>query len=77
MANKRASYVTAKNINKAQILMVHGATTTEISRIMDIPFNHATYLRTLVNKKGQTPVLKNLDTKSKVVTKTITRTKPL
>jgi len=69
MANKRASYVTTRNINKARVLLVHGATTNQISRIMDIPFNKACYLRTLVNNKAKVSPLKNLDTKSKVDTK--------
>ena len=69
MANKRASYVTTRNINKARVLLEHGATTNQISRIMNIGMGKATYLRTLVKNKEKVSALKNLETKSKVETK--------
>jgi len=69
MANKKASYVTTRNINKAQSLMQYGATTSQISRIMKIAPGQAMYLRTLVNNRTKVSELKNLNTKTKVETK--------
>lgn len=69
MANKKASYVTTRNINKVQSLMSMGISTTQISNVMSIPFNHASYLRTLVNNRTKASELKNLNTKTKVETK--------
>ena len=69
MANKKASYVTTRNINKVQSLMSMGISTTQISNVMCIPFNHASYLRTLVNNRTKASELKNLNTKTKVETK--------
>lgn len=63
MANKRASYVTTRNINKVQSLMSMGISTTQISNVMCIPFNHASYLRTLVNNKAKASTSKNVNVK--------------
>jgi|688.fasta_scaffold00850_2 hypothetical protein len=63
MANKRASYVTTRNINKVQSLMNMGMSTTQISNLMSIPFNHATYLRTLVNNKSKSSTSKDVNVK--------------
>ena len=63
MANKRASYVTTRNINKVKLLMRMGISTTQISNAMCIPFNHASYLRTLVNKKAKASISKNVNVK--------------
>ena len=77
MANKRASYVTTRTINKAELLMKYGATTNEISRIMNIEIGKAMYLRTLVRNKEKVSTLKKLETKSKVEVKnTIVSKKP-
>lgn len=63
MANKKASYVTTRNINKVQSLMSMGMSTTQISNLMSIPFNHASYLRTLVNNKAKLSKSKNVSVK--------------
>lgn len=63
MANKRASYVTTRNINKVESLMSMGISTTQISNVMSIPFNHASYLRTLVNNKAKSSTSKSVNVK--------------
>jgi hypothetical protein len=72
MANKKVSYTTTKNINKAQSLIKMGTTTSQMAKLMNLSYNQAMYLRYLVNNKNQTSALKD-----KAVVAMVNTKKPL